>query len=178
MPLSVRVYNFLVSNGDACLRDVYEALAEKPSRVDDCLRRLWKKDFILRTRQPTFEFETSPKGRAGVVGYTRAINHYVVNNGHEIPASFVSYEDRKKDGRSRDVESKASTILEFLNSNKDKAFYSVDIVKELKIKSCDVMSNVRRFEKKVTVQEICRPPFESSWITRPNLEQESECLRV
>jgi len=146
--LRVGVYNFLVSNGVASLRDVYEALGEKPSRVDDCLRRLWKKDFVLRTRESTFEFETSSKGRGGIVGFTRAINHYIVNNGHEIPASFVSYENRKKDGRSKDVESKASRILSFLKENKDKAFYSVDITKELKVKSCDIMSNVRRFERK------------------------------
>jgi len=146
--LRVGVYNFLVSNGVASLRDVYEALGEKPNRVDDCLRRLWKKDFVLRTRESTFEFETLSKGRGGIVGYTRAINHYIVNNGHEIPASFVSYGDRKRDGRSRDVESKASQVLNFLETNKDKAFYSVDITKELKVKSCDIMSNVRRFEKK------------------------------
>lgn len=148
VPLSVRVYNFLISNGAVCLRDVYEALGEKPSRVDDCFRRLWKKCLILRTAERNFQFEVNHKGRAGCVGYTRAINYYVVNNCHEIPANFVSYEDRKKDGRSRDVESKASRLLNFLKDNKDKAFYSVDIAKELEIKSCDVMSNVRRFEKK------------------------------
>ena len=145
-PLSVRVYSFLVSNGVASLRDIYKTLGEKPSEVDDCLRRLWKKDFILRTREPTFE--TSSKGRGGIVGFTRAINYYVMNNGHEIPANFVRYEDRKKDSRSRDVESKASKVLSFLKENKDKAFYSVDITKELEVKSCDIMANVRRFEKK------------------------------
>jgi hypothetical protein len=50
-PLSMRVYNFLLSNGVACLRDVYEVLDEKPCRVDDRLRRLWMKDLILRTRE-------------------------------------------------------------------------------------------------------------------------------
>ena len=148
LPLSVRVYNFLSSNGPATLRSVYEALDEEPSNVDDCLRRLWKRSRILRTREPTFEFETDHKGRAGVVGYTRAINHYVVNNGHEIPARFVKYDERKKDGRSREIESKASKILNFLEACNDKAFYSVDIVKELSVKSSDIMSNVRRFERK------------------------------
>jgi len=144
----MRVYDFLLSSGPVTLRNVYAALDEKPCNVGDCLRRLWKKNRVLRTREPSFEFTTCAKGRAGVVGYTRAINHYVVNNGHEIPTSFVSYEDRKKDGRSREVESKASKVLSFLEMNKDKAFYSVDITKELKVKSCDIMANVRRFEKK------------------------------
>jgi DNA-binding MarR family transcriptional regulator len=155
--LSVRVYDFLVSNGSACLRDIYVALNERPSRVDQCLRRLWKRGLILRTRQASFEFETSSKGRAGVVGYTRAINHYVVNNGSELPATFVSYDDRKKDGRSRDVESKADRIFNYLFNNNERAFYSNDIVKELKVKSCDIMANVRRFEKKgyVFASMIC-----------------------
>jgi len=148
LPLSLRVYDFLVSNGPATLRNVYEALGEEPSNVDDCLRRLWKKNKILRTREPTFEFTTDPKGRAGIVGYTRAINHYVVNNGHEIPSSYVTYDERKKDGRSREIESKASKIISFLRFNKDKAFYSVDIKNTLKVKSSDIMSNVRRFERK------------------------------
>ena len=110
--LSSRVYDFLVSNRFVCLRDIYEGLNEEPGRVDQCLRRLWIRGLILRTREPTFEFETNGKGRAGVVGYTRAINYYTVNNGHELPASFVSYDYRKKDGRSRDVESKADRILD------------------------------------------------------------------
>jgi len=132
--LSIRIYDFLVSNGPASLRDIYEALDESPSSVGCCLRRLWKRDFVLRTRQPAFEFETCHKGRAGIVGHTRAVNHYVVNDGREIPCRFVSYDERKKDGRSRDVESKASKILNFLRENKDKAFYSKDITKELKVK--------------------------------------------
>jgi hypothetical protein len=149
--LGGRVYGFLVSNGVSCLRDVYRALGEEPNRVDECLRRLWKRGLILRTREPVFEFETSSKGRAGVVGYTRAINYYAVNNGSELPAAFVKYDERKKDGRSRDVESKACEILDYLKNNKEKAFYSNDIVKALGVKSCDIMANVRRFEKKSLV---------------------------
>jgi len=144
----VRVYDYLCAEGPASLRDVYEALNENASNVDDCLRRLWKKDRILRTHEPTFEFTTDHKGRAGIVGYTRAINRYVVNNGHEIPARFVRYDDRKKDGRSREIKSKASRILDFLKENKSEAFYSVDIKEKLEVKSCDIMSNVRRFEQK------------------------------
>jgi len=146
--LGKRIIGFLVSNGVSSLRDVYRALEEEPSRVDECLRRLWKKGFILRTREPSFEFETCSRGRAGVSGYTRAINYYAVNSGSELPANFVKYDERRKDGRSRDVESKADRILCYLLNNKDKAFYSNDVVKALGVKSCDIMANVRRFEKK------------------------------
>jgi DNA-binding MarR family transcriptional regulator len=168
--LSVRVYNFIVSNGTASLRDIYCGLGENPHRVDQCLKRLWKNGLILRTREPSFEFETSSKGRAGVVGNTRAINHYIVNKGHELSADFVKYEDRKKDGRSNRNESKARKILEFLKNNCDKAFYSKDVVKELKVKSCDIMANIRRFEKKGLVfvrgyqSHDHRSPFKKGFI--------------
>lgn len=76
-PLSARVYNFLLSNGVACLRDVYEALGENPHCVDDRLRRLWIKGLILRTREPTFEFETCHRGRAGCVGHSKLREHGV-----------------------------------------------------------------------------------------------------
>lgn len=45
--LNKRVYDFLLSNGPASLRDVYEALSEESNGVDECLRRLWKRGFIL-----------------------------------------------------------------------------------------------------------------------------------
>ena len=168
--LGKRVYGFLVSGGVSCLRDIYRALGEEPNRVDECLRRLWKRGLILRTREPVFEFETSSRGRAGVVGYTRAINYYAVNNDLELPANFVKYDERKKDGRCRDVESKACGILCYLRNNKDKAFYSNDVVKALGVKSCDIMANVRRFEKKGLVyvrgyqSHDHRSPFKKGFI--------------
>jgi hypothetical protein len=78
----------------------------------------------------------------------RAINYYVANDGREVGAQYVAYGERKKDGRSREVESKAGKILQFLASNSYKAFYSKDIVKEIGVKSSDIMTNVRRFERK------------------------------
>ena len=143
-----RVLQFLVSNGSASLRKISEGLHEEPTVVVHCLRRLWKKELILRTAEPIYEFEHCQKGRAGVSCHVRAVNYYVVNNGHKTAGKFVKYDERKKDGRSREVESEASKILKFLKSNRDKAFYSVDIRKALKVKSPDIMTNVRRFEKK------------------------------
>lgn len=116
--LSKRIYEFLVSNGAACLRDIYEALDENPHNVDQCLRRLWKRKLILRTRESTFEFEVNRRGRGGATGHVRAINYYAINDAHDLPAGFVEYDERKKDGRSREVESKADRILQFLQNNK------------------------------------------------------------
>jgi hypothetical protein len=141
----------------------------KPCRVDDCLRRLWMKDLILRTRKPTFEFEVCHRGRAGSIAHNRTVNYYVVK-GKEIGSQFVGYEDRMKDDRNRDVESKTIKIVNFLKKNMGEAFYSLDVVKALEIKSCYVMPNVRRYEKKGSLfvrgyqSHDQRSPFKKGYI--------------
>jgi len=168
--LSFRVYNFLSSNGPASLRKVADGVDEKSDLVGHCLRRLWKKELILRTREPVFMFENHHKGRAGLVGNTRAVNYYVVNNGHDVGAQFVKYDERKKDGRSKGIVSKSQLVVDFLKKNKDQAFYSVDIVKELKVNTSDVMANVRRYEKRGLVfvrgyqSHDQRSPFKKGFI--------------
>ena len=108
------------------------------------LRRLWKKQIVLRTRKPVFQYERVHKGRLGLVGHTRAVNYYVFNNGGKLGPKFVIYGDKMNDGRDKGIESKAKKIIKFLEENKDKAFYSTEIVKALKVKPCDIMPNVRR----------------------------------
>jgi len=168
--LSFRVYHFLSSNGPASLRKVADGVDEKPDIVCHCLRRLWKKELILRTREPVFRFENHHKGRAGLVGNTRAVNYYVLNDS-DAGAVYVKYDERKKDGRSEGIVSKARRILEFLRENKDKAFYSVDIVKALGVNRSDVMSNMRmRYEPKGLVfirgyqSHDQRSPFKKGFI--------------
>jgi DNA-binding MarR family transcriptional regulator len=167
--LSFRVYNFLSSNGPASLRKVADGVDEKSDLVGHCLRRLWKKELILRTREPVFRFENCHNGRAGLVGHTRAVNRYVLNDG-EAGAIYVKYNERMKDGRSKGIVSKSQLVLDFLRKNKDRAFYSVDIVKELKINTSDVMANVRRHEKKGLVfvrgyqSHDQRSPFKKGFI--------------
>jgi len=167
--LSVKVLQFLNSNGVASLREVADGIGERVDLVGHCLRRLWKKELILRTREPVFKFENCHKGRAGLVGHTRAVNYYVLNDG-DAGAIYVMYDERMKDGRSKGIVSKSRLVLDFLKKNKDQAFYSVDIVKELKIRSCDVMANVRRYEKKGLVfvrgyqSHDQRSPFKKGFI--------------
>jgi len=167
--LSFRVLQFLSSNGAASLREVADGIGERVGLVGHCLRRLWKKELILRTREPVFKFENCHKGRAGLVGHTRAVNRYVLND-CDAGAVYVKYDKRMKDGRSKGIVSKAKMVLDFLRKNKDQAFYSVDIVKELKIRSSDVMANVRRYEKKGLVfvrgyqSHDQRSPFKKGFI--------------
>ena len=146
-PLSIRVHDFIENNGRVSLRDVYRGLDEKPERVSDHVRRLWRRGFLLRTRNPVYVFNTKGKGRAGVVGNTRAIYYYAVNNGVELPASFIDYKDRSKDGRNKEIESRAQKIIQFLREHSDEAHYSRDIVDTLEVKSSDIMSNGRRYER-------------------------------
>jgi len=50
--LSFRVLQFLNSSGTASPREVADGVDEKSDLVGHCLRRLWKKELILRTREP------------------------------------------------------------------------------------------------------------------------------
>jgi predicted transcriptional regulator len=74
-PLALRVYNFLCSRKEACLREIAEAVGEDRDHVNNCLQRLWKRVFILRTRDAVYRYETAPEGRSGIVANTRAINY-------------------------------------------------------------------------------------------------------
>lgn len=110
------------------------------------------------------------KGAAGVVLNTRAVNYYALNGDPRIDSRFISFDERPDDGRIKREKSKARMILEFLEKNKDRAFYSVDIVKALKIKPADVMCNMRRYERKGLVfirgynSHNCRSPFRNGYI--------------
>jgi len=145
-----RVLAVLGDGEPKCLREVMAELGESSSeKVGICLRRLWKKGLILRTREPAFLREKVLKGRAGTKFNTRAVNYYVLDvKGRNQVLDFVEYQSKKRDGRDKGVKSKARKILEFLQQNKDKAFYSKDIVEALGVKRCDIMPNVRRFERK------------------------------
>jgi len=146
------------------------------------LKRLWNKELILRTKRPVFLREKIFRGRSGVVNHTRAVNFYGVND-DKLSYEFVEYEKKMMDGRDKCIESKASKILNFLKTNRDKAFYSTDIVKALDVKSCDVMPNVRRFEKKGLVfvrgyqSHSKRSPFRKgyviTWIDQGKVREEA-----
>ncbi len=146
--LRVRILVLLQVNGPLSLREICSELNMRDDhRVGFIIKRLWKKRLVLRTKQPVFLCERVLRGRSGGVNHVRAVNYYAFNDG-KLGYEFVFWEDKIKDGRDKDVESKASRILRFLEENKDKAFYSTDIRKVLKVKPCDIMPNVRRFEKK------------------------------
>jgi hypothetical protein len=122
--------------------------------VGSALYRLWTTGRILRTQKPIYEALKIFKGRAGIKKNTRAYHLYLFALGKDSFSfqgmKFVKYE--KKDLESRGSgESKAETIRSFIEENADRAFYSSEIVEALKdrgIEQRDIMSTVRRAEKK------------------------------
>ena len=63
----------------------------------------------------------------------------------------MGYAPKYLDARGGGTVSKAQQILDYIQENQDKAFYSTEIAEALKekgVKVRDIMSNVRRFEGK------------------------------
>ena len=146
-PFRFEILDALETHGPMSVREICAATNEtNDHRVRMILRRLWKKEVILSTKQPVFMRETILKGRNGTVTHTRSVNYYGLND-FELSAEFVTYDEKMMDGRDKQVESKAQRILKFLQEHSDRAFYSTDLVSKLEIRSCDEMANVRRFEQ-------------------------------
>lgn len=123
--------------------------------IGAALSRCWKRNLVLRSKKPFRESLNTFKGRAGMCRNLRSFYLYTLR--HENPrflpsgnCKFVSYEEWMSDSN-RQTFNKARSILDFLRVNSRRAFFSTDIAKVLGskgVKQSDVMSNVRRWEKK------------------------------
>jgi hypothetical protein len=99
------------------------------------------------------------KGRGRVRKNTKSFYLYMLRpkgrrsfykDGHR----FVSYHEKYLGIRGSKGRSNAQLILDFLRENSDKAIFSTEIAKALKddgVVVRDVMSNLRRYEKKALV---------------------------
>ena len=137
-------------------RDVLTATDLTESGVWQALRRAWENDLVLRTKKPLYEPEKLFKGRAGIRRNLRSYHLYMLKpkgvdrlqlKGQE----YVSYSKRYLDVRGGGARSKARIIQEFLQKNREKAFFSTQLAKALKdegVRTVDVMSNARRWEKR------------------------------
>lgn len=125
------------------------------SAVGNGLRRLWRKNSVLRSEKPVTEMGRVFKGRAGVSSNLRRYYLYILKpegrtslayGGHR----FVAYKKKYLDSRGIN-ESKSKLILDFLKDGCSQAFFSKEIAEKLKengVKPSDIMSTVRRYEKK------------------------------
>ena len=137
-------------------REIRKEIGLSRDAIGSSLIRLWKNGSILRTKEPNFSKNTIFRGRAGKTSNLRIFHLYVFRPGDTNllnlnGQTFVFYSKEYADRRgSVDRKSKSMTVLDFIKANSDKAFYSkelVDILKAKGIKPCDIMSNVRRFER-------------------------------
>jgi len=139
-------------------RDIIRGGGLREVSVRDGLYRYWRQSLILRTKKPIYRSERVFKGRGGFSRSTRPYHLYVLRpegrdkvflNGYEFVAFDRKYMDARGGGKKKD--SKAQKIFDFLKENREKAWFSKKIAETLKdegVRVCDVMSNVRRFEKK------------------------------
>lgn len=120
------------------------------------LNRLWRGGRVLRTAEAIFETERIFKGRAGVSNHMRPYHLYVIapEGRDQVTLGgvrYVAYSEEYMDPRGGQGVSKAKRILVFLEENRDRAWFSKDVAEALEehgVKPGDVMSNVRRYEKK------------------------------
>jgi len=136
-------------------RDIRKATGLSGSAVANGLLRCWMGGLLLRTEEPIYEAEKVFKGRAGFSSNTRPYHLYVLKRekdsfrigGHE----YVGYSEEHLDARGGRGKSKAKMILNFIEQNRDKAWYSTEIAEALKekgVKVSDIMANVKRYERK------------------------------
>jgi len=153
-PTMRRVLETLCDGKPKSSADVVMLTGLEPNAVWAALRRYWHKNLILRSRIPLREPLRTFKGRAGVRRNLRSYHLYTLkpeNVGSLAlgDIQFVGYEASKF--CSSNGVSKASLILGFLRDNAHRAYFATEITTTLSdkgVKQCDVMSNVRRWEKK------------------------------
>lgn len=149
----VRVLSVLSDGRPRTFRDVVREAGLGRKAVEGLLYRLWREGLILRTEKPHLEVQRIFRGRAGVTRNLRKYHHYVLRPAGkdylEIDGmAFIKYDERMAEARGV---SKAKCVYEFLRRNCDRAFFSKEIAEALKgegVKPSDVMSSVRRLERK------------------------------
>jgi DNA-binding HxlR family transcriptional regulator len=121
--------------------------------VEGMLYRLWREGVVLRTDKPFMEAQKIFKGRGGVTHNLRKYHLYILKPEDKDSVEFqgMLFIKFKKDVEKISKESKLKIIYDFLSRNKDGAFFSKEIAEALKEKGInppDIMTNVRRLERK------------------------------
>ncbi len=159
-PTVDRILNVLSDGKPRTSRQVAEDTGLKRTSIWRPLHECWKKGLILRTEEPIFESFETFRGRRGFSKNTRSYYFYVMRRGKTESLQFdgkrfVAYDEKYLDVRGFRGESKSKRILNFLESNSDRAFYSTEVFKALEdkgVKIGDVMNTVRRYNRFVYVR--------------------------
>jgi hypothetical protein len=145
----------LVGGRPVSCRELIEETGFSRSRVYATLDRCWRRGLVLRTVAPIYYPERVVKGRGGVSQHTRPFHLYLLRpegvDDVEIKGwRYVGFSEEYLDPRGGGGVSKARRVLDFLRENGDKAFFSRDVADALAgfgVKTRDIMSNVRRYER-------------------------------
>ena len=149
-----KIVAVLSDGGPRTRRQIVEETGLTDKAVGSALYRLWKRRVVLRTEKPLREADRVFKGRGGVSPHLRSYNLYVLRpqgKGSIRIEGRRFVERKRKEGAKV---SKAQLIMNFLEENSDRAFYSTEVYEALKDRGAqqsDVMSTVRRYEKKGVV---------------------------
>jgi hypothetical protein len=143
----------LLADGRArCSRDIAAGTRLGVSAVNEALRRCWALGYLLRTETPLVEHARVFRGRGGATRTVRRYHLYLsADNLSEVRVDgrrFVNYQLGRQAGK---AQSKSKAILEFLRNNLERAYFSkevCDALKESHVKIADIMTNVRRFERR------------------------------
>ena len=146
----------LVGGVPKTVREVSRESNLSRSQAYNALSLCWMRGLVLRTAEPVYSHERVFKGRGGTSLHTRPFHLYLLRpeGVDDVEAGgrrFVGYAEEHLDPRGGGRVSKARRVLEFLRDHGDDAFFSSDIVDGLKehgVRNHDVMSNVRRFERR------------------------------
>lgn len=156
----VKILTVLSDGKPRTSREIDKELKLGSDSVESALGRLWRGSRVLRTAKPHVSNDKVFRGRAGNVSNQRQYHLYMtklasVSSANFQGQMFVTYSRKYLDKRGAvDVQSKAKLILDFIEKNHDRAFYAKELVDALKdkgVRPSDIMSNVRRFEKKGVV---------------------------
>jgi hypothetical protein len=187
----------LAANVPKSQREIVKASGLSGKAVYSALFLCWKKGLILRTKEPLYESERIFKGRGGISQNTRPYHLYLLKpKGKDSVRlgshDFVKYDREYLDARGGGKLSKAQMILNFIEKHKDMAYFSTEIVEALKNKGVlvrDIMSNVRRFEKRGLVyvrgykMDDRQTPFKNGYLItwldpeKPRKEAIEEAIR-
>lgn len=150
----------LSENKPLSAREIAKSTGITEKNIWDGLSYWWKMGLLLRSEKPIFENKEIFRGRRGMSRNTRSYYLYMLKpQGRESEffqgQKFVPYRVEYLDIRGQRQTSKARLIINFLSDNSDKAFFSIDIAKNLeKSGVCvrDVMGTVRRNERTIYVR--------------------------
>lgn len=148
---SARILQLLADGVPRSFKQIVEQTGLGERAVEGALRRLSLKGLILRNEKPIRKRVRVFRGRAGTTQTLRSYYLYILKPKDRDVVEYQGLRFVRVKKKRVERESKAQIILKFLEQNKNRAFYSKEIAEALRergISKQDVMTNVRRFERK------------------------------